>query len=362
MTPAFLMEGDWLLRAQLKCLSDQKAKDFSVLLIDPHFSTRHHYMPSLASKYRLHITHVPYTPNQFIAKRLDCAIFNAAYCYSESPRIVRYSCWRFVTPDFTRVCLESKTNVDFRFHSCAPTVPALADSHTAHNLSIWNGKSDHVNWEAIPRKAGEKGATWGKDSDIDVSAELFPTNCYGNYMVFREQWLKLNGTDETWSNTAHYEDMDFCLRARNAGMTCSRSALKLFRLHHLYGNHSQRANVPPDHAFKPNCPACEQACQTLEPQRFDLKARAAKGEIELFEEQGVWVCKTCFLCGPIYHADCGEHLIAHVSRKKITRANIIPKYKIGRNLAAVVADMDGKHLGAKVEVFNRSWYDERYYR
>lgn len=361
MTPAFLFEGDWLLRAQLRCLSEQVAKDFDVVIIDHHYSKRAGYMPELAIHYKLNITHIPYKPNTFVAKKLDCSIFNAPYCYSESPRIVRYSCWRFVRPDFTKICLESPTNVDFRFHSVHPTSPVNTHPDTDHNTDIWNKMSDVVNWDKIPEHAKIAGATWGKDSDIDAPVELFPTNCYGNYMVFRDQWLDINGCEEAFTNTAHYEDMDFCIRARNKGMVCSRKAHKLYRLHHWYGNHSGRANIPPDHQFKHNCPACEQACQTLEPTRFDIKNRAAKGEIDLLDEHGVWVCKTCLLCGPVYHADCGEHLTGHVAKKKIIKSNIIPKYKLGRNLRILAERMGGNSLQDKVFIYNDSWSNDRYY-
>jgi len=179
-------------------------------------------------------------------------------------------------------------------------------------------------------------------------------------MVFREHWLAINGTDETFTNTVHYEDMDFCLRARNAGLQCSRKAHQLYRLHHWYGAHSGRANIRPETEFKPNCPACEAACAVLEPNRFDLQARLNRGEIDVFDSQGLWVCKTCHLCGPVYHRDYGEHT-GHVERTGRTRAVILPQYKIGRNLRILAADMDGKSLSEKVDIYNRSWTAPKYY-
>lgn len=362
MTPSFLMgDKDWLLRAQLRCLSEQEFKDFDVLLIDAHFHKRKGYMAELADKHKLNIVHIPYSPNPHVAKRLDCSIFNAAYCYSESPRIVRYSCWRFVKPNFTKVCVESPTNVDFYFHSCSPKTKAGAHPETGHDMEIFDLASDTVNWDKVPRKSGDPGATWTKDSDIDAAAGLWPQNTYGNYMVFRDQWLALNGCDATWSSVAHFEDMDFAIRARNKGMLCSRKALLAFRCHHNYGGQDQRANIAPDSPFKKNCPACEQASMTLEPQRFDLKEREKRGEIVMLREHWVWVCKTCYLCGPIYHADCGEHA-AFTRSKKQTRANIIPEYRLGRNLSILTADMDGASLPVKWQLFNDSWGSDRYYQ
>jgi len=89
--------------------------------------------------------------------------------------------------------------------------------------------SDVVDWSAVPSRAGEKGATWGRDSDADEPTALFPRNAYGNYMVFRDQWLSINGTNEAVTNTCHYEDIDFCVRARNAKLVCSRKAQKLYQ-------------------------------------------------------------------------------------------------------------------------------------
>ncbi len=360
MTPAFFYPNDFLFKAQLRCLSEQTNKDFGVVVIDPHYSKRKDYMAELAAHYKLAITHVPYRPNTLIAKNLDCAVFNAPYLFSESPRIVRYSCWRFVRPDFTDTCLTSKTNVDFRFHSCEAPTKELQHPETNHNSAIWDMNSDVVNWDAVPSRAGEKGATWGHDSDVDEPATLFPRNAYGNYMVFRWQWLEINGTNEAVTNVCHYEDMDFCVRARNAGMQCSRRAHRLYRLHHWYGNHSGRANIVPDVQFKKACPACEKACQTLEPNRFNWPSRAAAGEIDLAERDRAWVCKTCFLCGPMYSQDPVEHM-GQIEARKITQAPILTKYKIGRNLRTLASDMDGKSLPEKVEIFERSYSSERYY-
>lgn len=359
LTPAFLMEGDWLFKMQLRCLSEQEFKDFTVLVVDAHYSKRVKYMHELAAHYNLQIVHVPYSPDTKVAKRLDCQIFNAAYCYSESPRIVRYSCWRLVAPDWTKTCIESKTNIDYFFHSCAAPNLDRYNYETQHDQGIWDGKSDKIRWHNVPR-VGQAGCTWTKESEVDAPEALFPKNCYGNYMVFRDQWLNVNGCDEVFTNAMHYEDMDFVLRARNAGMTCERKALKLFRLHHQYGSHAGRANIVPDVSFKKCCPQCEKAACVIEPNRFDLKNRLAKGEIEIFEEHKVWVCKTCFLSGAVYHADCGEHT-NWIESSGRTQATILPKYKIGRRLQTLVSDMDGQSLERKHEIFLDSYTNERYY-
>lgn len=362
LTPSFLYPGDWLLRAQLRCLSEQEFKDFDVLLADVHFHKRKGYMAELADKYRLNIVHVPYSANPHVAKRLDCACFNAPYCYSESPRIVRYSCWRFVKPNFTKVCVESPTNVDFYFHSCSPKNKAGTHPETGHDMEIFDLASDNVNWDRVPKKAGDPGATWTKESDKDAPVEVFSTSCFGNYCVSRKDWLSLNGCEEAVTAVCHYEDMDFTMRARNAGLTCSRKSGVLIRLGHNYGGHDQRANIPPDSPFKKNCPACEQASMTLEPQRFDLRERERRGEIVLMPEHCAWICKTCFLCGPIYHHNPSQHVEDHLRAKKITQSNIIPQFKLGRNLRTLTADMDGRSLPDKWYVFNDSWSNPEYYQ
>jgi hypothetical protein len=359
LTPAFLMEGDWLLKAQLRCLAEQEFKDFTVLICDHHYNKRKAYMSELAEHYNLKIIHVPYSPATHHAKVLDCSVFNAPYCYSESPRIVRYSCWRFVKPDWTKLCLESSTNVDYFFHSCAAPNLDRYDYTTQHDSGIWDGKSDKVKWNNIP-KHGEAGCTWSIHSETDAAAELFPKNCYGNYMVFRDQWLNINGTDEVFTNAMHYEDMDFVLRARNAGMTCERKALKLFRLHHQYGSHAGRANILPDVSFKKPCAACQAASSVIEPNRYDIKNRLAKDEIEIFDEHKVWVCKTCFLSGAVYHADCGEHTNWIESSGRI-KATMLPKYRIGRNIAIVADDMNNKSLAEKFDIYTDSFTNPRYY-
>lgn len=356
MTPAFYYEGDWLLKAQLRCLSEQTNKDFTVLIVDPHYSKRIAYMDELASHYNLQIVHVPYMGNTHVGKFLDCAVFNAAYCYSESPRIVRYSCWRFVRPNFTDICLNSKSNVDFYFHSInAPNINALNEI-TNHNNEIWDFGSDEVHWDKIP-VAGEPGATWTHHSEVDAPETLFPKNAYGNYMVFRKDWLKVNGCNEAFSST-HFEDMDHVLRMRNAGITCERKSSVMYRLHHFYGSHSGRSNVPVDHPHKKPCEQCVKASHITEPIRFDLQRRIKEGEVEVFDN--IWVCKTCALSGAVYHADCGEYTTG-IEISGQTQAPIIPKYKIGRNLNKLVADMDGKTLEEKIYTYAQSWLDEKYY-
>lgn len=359
MTVGFRYHGDWLLRAQLRCLSEQTFKDFDVLLCDPHYLKRKDSISELAQHYKLNIVHVPYTPNLLIAKRLDCAAFNAPYLFSESPRIVRYSCWRFVRPNFTEICASVPHCVDFYFHNFEPPTRDSMHPVTNHDARIWNMNSDVVNWDLIPKRAGEPGSSWTEHSDRYEPVMAFPLAAYGNYMVPREDWLNLNGCDEAIFSSEHWEDQDFCLRANLAGLKCERRAHVMYRAHHLYGSHSGRANEVPDFGeFKKICDQCEAVEYTPKPNRRELKKRIANGE--LWTDGRVWVCKKCLYCGPVFHADEGEYP-ALIRKNKITKSNVISEFKIGRCLRTLASDMDGKSLQEKVEIFTGSYTNEKYY-
>lgn len=362
MTPAFFFEGDTLLMAQLRCLSEQTFKDFEVMLIDPHYSKRRSYIPEVADQYKLNITHIPYFPNLDAARKLDCSVFNAPYLFSESANIVRYSCWRFVRPNFTEICAKATMAVDFYFHNVEPPTRDSMHIVTNHDARIWDMKSDVVNWDKIPAKAGRPGAAWGADSDHDARPGVFPKNAYGNYMVPRQEWLRLNGCDEVIFSSEHWEDQDFCNRAHRAGVPClARKAHVMYRLHHLYGGHAGRANLKPDFGdFRQMCEKCAAVEHEPKPERRDLKRRLANGELMEFGHGRTWVCKDCHYSGPIFHGDEGEYF-QHLEKNAITRSNILPLVKLGRNLQILADDMDGKSLGAKVEIFQNSWHLERYY-
>lgn len=362
MTPSFRYgaDGDWLLRAQLRCLSEQKFKDFDVVLIDSHYNKRVSYIPELAKHYNLTLVHVPYQPNLRVAKRLDCAVFNAPYLFSESPRIVRYSCWRFVTPDFTEACIKAKHSVDFWFHNCEPPTRDSMHPVTNHDARIWNMRSDVVNWDLIPKKAGDPGAAWTAHSDRDEPVQAFPLAAYGNYCVPREDWFKINGCDEAIFSSEHWEDQDFCLRANMAGLKCERRHGIVKRLHHLYGGEAGRANERPDFGeFKRVCDDCEAVEYTPKPNRRELLRRIGNGDV--WANGRAWICKKCLYCGPVFHADEGEYM-NHLRKNKITTSNVIPKFKLGRNLRRLADDMDGKSLQEKVAIFNASYEMDKYYQ
>jgi hypothetical protein len=98
----------------------------------------------------------------------------------------------------------------------------------------------------------------------------------------------------------------------------------------------------------------------LEPKRFDLERRLLKNEIECFPEHKVWVCRKCLLSGPIYSKGCHEHT-EWIKGSRRTQATIIRKHMTGRNLRILAADMDGKNLQEKVEIFERSYHEPCYY-
>ena len=214
MTPSFWDDNHMLLKTQLNCLSKQTVKDFAVYLVDPHYRKRKNIIPELAEKYKLKIIHIPYEPNIHIAKRLDCAIFNAAYCYSRSPRIVRYSCYRFVRNNFVEkiMSVPERVNIDFYSLNVGPCM--IEEQNRKNDLSIiykkhkivWDFNSDEVNWDNIPNYPGmdihgnfigdEKLslARWGPESQKETGIIPVPLNCYGNIMWWRENWLNVTGT------------------------------------------------------------------------------------------------------------------------------------------------------------------------
>lgn len=365
MTPAYYDKDHMLLRAQLRCLSEQTCREFDVWLIDAHYARRKDIIPQFAEQYRLNLIHIPYRPNTHVAKRMDCAVFNAVYCYAQTERIVRFSCWRFVRPTWVAAMLECPrgVNMDMDFLNVRAASPEAAHPETGHNTQIWNYDSDEVYWDQLPKKSGDPGACWSPCSDNGPSPiGLVPLNCYGNIMWQREQWLALNGTDEVFTNLEHFEDLDFCVRAANARQLVMRAPHLMYRLDHHHGTCGGYANVPTDWPFRPPCAECVRVNeQALPPIRYDIARRAAAGEIELFPDEGIWVCKTCLLAGSMWNSDPGEFM-SHTGTTKRTQARIIPKYKIGRNLRILAEDMDRLSLADKVNLYNRdSWIDPRYY-
>lgn len=377
MTPSFYDDEHILLRAQLKCLSVQTNKDFDVWLIDPHYQKRKSVVPELAEKFCLDIKHVPYTPCTRVAKILDCAIFNAAYMYSQAPVNVRYSCYRFVRPNFTEVIANRPegVNVDFGMLAVGPSL--YPDTkHTAHKR-VWNFESEDVNWDQIPTKSGylpdgtESGdrafelGGWPTFMDDDTGVTDVPLNVYGNIAWHRDQWIDLNGTNEVFTNSSHWEDLDFDCRALVAGQKIFRKSHVMYRLYHLYGTFSQRSNVEVDVPLKKPCKTCYDIAIrnfSVEDYGFRVQMAVSSGHFELFEEIGIWVCKKCLLAGCVYGAGGPNDYLDLVTKRKDKKATILRKYKIGRNLAALSSRMDAcKCLQSKVDVFNSSWDDESFY-
>jgi hypothetical protein len=334
MTPAFYDAGHRLLRLQLQCLARQTCQDFEVWLIDPHFQKRQAVIPELAAHYGLRLVHVPYAPNRRIAKVLDCAIFNAVFCYAEAPRVVRYSCYRIARPTWVETMLSApaNANVDFYYHNLPPET-------SAH---VWDQQSDTPNWQAVPAFP-----------ERDTGPVPVPANCYGNICWRRDQWLAVNGTDEVFTNVAHYEDMQFDIRAQSAGQTVVRRANQLYRLAHSYGRFAHRANEPPDVSFREPCSRCR---ALLQAQRW-VEDGSAEGYTRLSDRQ-IKVCNACLLAGPLGPP---QEYCAFIRNHGITQATVVPEFRIGRNLRILVEAMDGRSLADKVTRFEQSWHDECYY-
>lgn len=381
MTPAFYDAENMLLRAQLKCLSIQTCKDFDVWLIDPHYQKRKAVIPELAARFALDIKHVPYTPNTRIAKNVDCAIFNAAYCYSESPVNVRYSCYRFAKPTLIERILGAPkgVNVDFYFLALGPDLDEceLPFGFRVKHKAFWDFDGEDVRWVAAPPKSGCNArheyngnpatslANWPAFMDKDSGVQGVTLDIYGNIAWNRDQWLAINGTNEVITNASHWEDLDFDCRASIAGHQVVRYSKLLYRLYHTYGTFSQRANVEVDTPCKPPCIACHVMTMRNNGDGdygSKLKRRIALGEVQAYPEILAWVCKTCQLSGPIYDGKGLNDYMDRLRKNGVARAPTLKSERIGRNLNALVDRMDKCHdLASKVEVYNDSWSNPAFY-
>lgn len=382
MTPAFFDESHVMLRAQLKCLAAQTVKDFDVWLIDPHYQKRKNIIPELAARYSLDIKHIPYTPNTRIAKYFDCAIFNAAYIYSTSPMNVRFSCYRFVRPNFVERILSAPkgVNVDFYMHAVGPDLCEVRDnvSDKVKHKVVWNFESEDVDWSRFPTRSGY---TDDKFSGIDESSSLgnWPPfmdkdtlepiqvqgNVYGNIAWNRDQWLAINGTNEVITNGCHWEDLDFDTRAYIAGHKIVRYSHVLYRLHHHYGAHAQRSNVPVDTAFTKMCGACHDMifCNKGDGDfGAKLRVRLSKQELRHYYQHQVWVCDKCLLSGAIYDDRGLDHYFYHLHDMGVSKAPVLSRELIGRNLQVLAEYMDKcPYLSSKVLIYNDSWVNPYYY-
>lgn len=358
MTPAFWDDNHYLLKMQLKTLSTQRDKDFDVFIIDPHYNKRKNIIPELAEYYKLDIKHIPYIPNTRIAKKLDCSIFNAAYCYSQSPRIVRFSCYRFVRDNFTELCnlAENMINVDFYTNNIRPDYNIESQVKRFHD--IWNFNGDEINWNLVPNDCNDELAAWTKESDIDTEIVPHPGSCWGNYMIWRDNWLSINGTDEVFSNTDHYEDIVFNARAKRAGFKTKRRKAVMYRLHHQHGAFSQRANKETDVPCKVMCDKCKKTTSVNEGRKL-VPHRIFDNELKYFPEDMIVVCNTCGLSSP----STDSTTYCNFVKNNRIYATILPEVKIGRNLQILCEDMDKcGSLESKVEIFNDSWENPRYYQ
>lgn len=377
MTPAFFDKEHILLRAQLKCLSLQTVKDFDVCMIDPHYLKRKDIIPELAERFGLDIKHVPYTPNTRIAKRFDCSIFNAAFLFSDAEVNARFSCYRFVRPNYVETILSAPpgVNVDFHMLAVGPCAKDGPEKYEKHK-EVWDFNGEDVNWDAVPKSSsyGSDGqplenpenpaASWFPESDLDTDVIPVPMNCYGNIAWIRSKWLEINGTNEVITNASHWEDLDFDSRANRAGHVVVRRTGILYRLFHMYGGFSQRSNVEVDVPLKPSCSGCDRLLGNTHDGEYGsrLEDLMSSGKIDEYESILAWVCKTCLLSGPIYGATGIMPYFEGLAQRGIVRAPTVKDHMIGRNLQALADKMDSEAtLQGKVGVFNDSWDNPYYY-
>lgn len=376
MTPAYYDAEHMLLRTQLRCLSNQTNKDFDVWMIDPHYQKRKSIIPEFAEKFKLDIKHIPYSPNTRVAKIFDCAIFNAPYCYSKSEMIVRYSCYRFVRPNFIETIARAQKgiNVDFAMFAIGP---GLHEDKTTAAERVWNFESEEVHWDQVPPRSGFKDDTlkevldkslelgnWYPFMDSDSGPELARIGMCGNIAWSRKDWFAINGTDEVFTNSSHWEDADFDFRAGMAGQIVMRKAHVMYRLHHHHGNFSQRSNVDVDVPFKKPCKICSQVIhKNLGDEDYGRRIEFAisAGKYEEMVREGIWVCKECLLSGAMYGAG-GPMDYLNVVKNRGSKSNVLPSHMIGRNLNILRSRMDAvESLESKVEIYNDSWNNKEFY-
>lgn len=376
MTPAFYDESHILLQAQLKCLSNQTIKDFDVYLIDPHFQKRKDIIPELATKYKLDIKHIPYVPNVYISKLIDCSIFNAGYCYSKSPINVRYSCYRFVRPTFIETILNApkNINIDFYYLAIGPDSEEIKNNITPSNHKrIWNFESDDIDWNKIPTLAQSNNFesmslfSWNNYQHYTIDTDIIdvPVNLYGNIAWNRDQWLSINGTNEVITNFSHWEDLDFNTRSKLADHKVVRRIDQMYRLYHSYGNYSQRSNVQVDVPLRNVCEKCMSVYQNHSEYDYEMKLnnRIKNNDYYMYYDSHIWICKTCKLSGPVYTGEKNiDYYLSYIRNQKLINSPIIKDHLIGRNLKILSEKMDKETtIENKFEIYNDSWKNYYYY-
>lgn len=408
MTPAFFDSKHMLLRTQLNCLSKQTCKDFNVLLVDPHYKSRKRIIPELAEHYGIDILHMPYKPATHVSKTIDCAIFNTGMLMSNSDRNVRYSCYRFLRPNFVESIYSAPKNINMEFYSLnvGPDIyeqqmldeewKKYEDNGIILNKQqkqevrvkiyqkhkeVWNFESDEVNWNKIPDQNGngimslKRWGNPGMPGGMQDSDDLPPkgtdivnvsTDFYGNIMWWRNNWLSINGVNEVLFNNLHWEDLEFSARAAVAGQKAMRRTHIMYRLFHFYGEYSQRSNKEVDYPLTKRCIKCNDI--------WDNKTRVGPGFKGLIDSYRVRInidatrivrdnlcyiyCNDCKCILP--DVDKEDDFISSIFNHKITKApiNVIG---MGRNLNILADDLDKlTSWDDKVNVFNESWNKKRY--
>jgi hypothetical protein len=91
-----------------------------------------------------------------------------------------------------------------------------------------------------------------------------------------------------------------------------------------------------------------------------LPGRVARGEVHLYEERRIGVCQACRLSFA-YYVESPDEYLQHLGSQGFRLANVLPEYRIGRNLRVVEEAARGKSLADQVQLLYESWDDPRYY-
>lgn len=342
--------ADWtpqqdMLRMMLRCLGDQTCQDFDVILADHHYDARKSSVDELSKNYKFKIHHIPIIPAPHVAKHyIDCSVFNVGWILSDAERCIRYSEWRLCKPELTEILLKKPADlfVDLGYHDIPED-------------DVWDRESGEINWSRVP--------TYKLENELH---DTVPSNCYANNTISREKWIQVNGFNEVDFNFFHWEDIDYCGRCQNSGFRAERIYNMMYRIRHGYGNLPNRSVRMPERLFKPICPKCDALINyiryyvgSVTHRQWGDFFKARGSHIEIIRRKGrVWlVCKECNFVLPYIGT---EDICNFVTKDKSYTKAPIGVSGSGRNMEILSADLAGKSMQDKLEIYKDSWTNERY--
>jgi len=349
--------ADWtdkqdMLRMMLNCLKSQTCHDFDVILADHHYDARRSVVAELSEHCSFNVWHTPVNPAPHVARRyMDCSVFNVGWVMSEAKRCVRYSEWRFLSPDFVATLLSEPADLFIDF-----------DFHCLHDEAPWDRTTGDIMWDRVP-DFGSKTKNY----------PITPSNCYGNVALSREKWLDVNGFNEVSFNFYHWEDIDYSARCSNSGYAAKRIVQKMVRMHHDYGQYPNRANRKVEREFKPICSACSDlisyASSNVGVDDDSIGIVSESQWSSLFDarypqvkrvDQGRKSWHVCQKCNFIFPCVTPDGNLDYVFGDPEYKTSPIDVSGSGRNLRNLSDDLKGLSWPDKIELYKNSWENPRY--